>query len=190
VNEDALSSVCFSRMCSSSWGLVAPRHRWPLAPWEQMGIGHVKSAEGSGDGVPVATQGCVGGVWWRGGHPTRRLAAGDAMAGAGESTAPMALVGEGRRGLAPPFEKNNDNVPINVAHDFEPHAQAWHLCKLALVALLGGKGSGSISCLLFLCMCCGLHKPTHAFGVTTKHKFVVGMAQRVGKPDPRLYRGC
>jgi hypothetical protein len=71
VNEDALSSACFARRCSSSWGLVARRHRWPLAPREQMGIGHVKGAERSGDGVPVATHCCVGGVWWTGGHPTR-----------------------------------------------------------------------------------------------------------------------
>jgi hypothetical protein len=40
---------------------------------------------------------------------------------------------------------NNVNVPINDANDIEPHAQAWHLCKLVLVALLGGKGSGSVS---------------------------------------------
>jgi hypothetical protein len=71
---------------------------------------------------------------------------------------------------------NNVNVPINDANDIEPHAQRWHLCKLALVALLGGKGSSSIR-LLVLCICYGLHKPTHAFWVTTKYEFVVGMAQ-------------
>jgi hypothetical protein len=29
-----------------------------------------------GDGAPVATRGCVGGVWWTGGHPTRGRAVG------------------------------------------------------------------------------------------------------------------
>jgi hypothetical protein len=40
VSEDALSLTCLAQRCSSSWGLVAPRHRWFLAPREQMGIGH------------------------------------------------------------------------------------------------------------------------------------------------------
>jgi hypothetical protein len=50
VSVDALSSACLAKRCSSSWGLVAPHHRWPLAPQEQMGIRHMKGAWGSGDG--------------------------------------------------------------------------------------------------------------------------------------------
>jgi hypothetical protein len=41
--------------------------------------------EGIGDGAPVATRGCVGGVWWTWGHPTRGRAAGGVVVGAGAS---------------------------------------------------------------------------------------------------------
>jgi hypothetical protein len=50
VSVDALSSACLGQRCSSSWGLVAPHHRWFLAPQKQMGIRHIKGAWGSGDG--------------------------------------------------------------------------------------------------------------------------------------------
>jgi hypothetical protein len=101
VSGDTLSSACFARRCSSSWDLVAPRHGWPLAPREQVGIGHTKGVGGFWNGVTVATPGCVGDVWWTGGQPPRGRAAGGAVAGLGVWAVPTAMVGEGKGGGTP-----------------------------------------------------------------------------------------
>jgi hypothetical protein len=76
-SEDVLSLACLARRCSSSWSLVAPRHRWHLWPRELMGIGHVNGVlagagvymapmalvpAGEGDRTLVATRACVGSV--------------------------------------------------------------------------------------------------------------------------------
>jgi hypothetical protein len=85
MSEDALSSACLVRRCSSSWDLVEPRHRWPLASRKQTGIGHVNGV-GAGVGVSMAPMALVGGgvrggtpvstgtcAWggWAGGHLMR-----------------------------------------------------------------------------------------------------------------------
>jgi hypothetical protein len=51
VSNGTLLSACLAQRCSSSRDLVAPCHHWSLAPREQMGIGHKKGAERSGEGL-------------------------------------------------------------------------------------------------------------------------------------------
>jgi hypothetical protein len=104
VIDDALSSSWLPWRCSSSWGLVAPRHRWPRAtagpqaPWEQMDIRYVKGGGGSGDGTPVATRGCMGGARWTGGQSTRGRAVDGVVIGTGALGG--AGVGSGEGGSA------------------------------------------------------------------------------------------
>jgi hypothetical protein len=53
VSDDALCQRAWhggGARWRSSWGLVVLRHVWPLAPREQMGIGHVKGSSGDGRG--------------------------------------------------------------------------------------------------------------------------------------------
>jgi hypothetical protein len=48
--EVGLGGAAVGAWWRSSWGLVVLRHGWPLAPREQMGIGHAKGSSGDGRG--------------------------------------------------------------------------------------------------------------------------------------------